>query len=885
MRRMKLLMILVIFGGILVGPSESEAAVNAGVLFLRIAAGARAAGMGETFVGQANDATATHWNPAGLGDYPLNSQWDEFLLPSYGSVRDAAMIKNGLPYEGPAAYDLWILTDQGLLVFGATDAGKETPSTDSSAAGNALIAKSRFSNFIKITTAGATSVSGAIRRYAPFLSEAQADDIAARSAAQLLGMSSAGIESLLTRLTEAIPSDYKDRTALETVLRDFRTGYREARLDKERIGELRQALAALPPSGPADLEALDRVRFSMQRSLTNQIPPSVDVAFSGLFTPPIRAIGGDGSRLYVAFGDQFVMFDGTAWDAIAPPSERGWSDEAVNCIEITSGPRLWLGTDHGVLSRLSGDWKRYGLNEGLPGEKVTKLALSGSRSGWVLTDAGLAALSDSTFSGSVALTANVGDSLSSMLRRFFDTDDDVFLARAEKRVISVNGLSEGYVPEPATTVRVPYQLGIRGEVTALALDNYQRLWVGTTLGALRFSQGRWSAPGYVKVVSDEATTAKTLAEKQLGSRATPERIDHFARIIAGYNGLGEDGSIEAGRTVYVYRNPAAAQVNAMVAIGDLFFVATDAGQLQVKSGDWSRYYHRNLERDQVRAIAAQGRDVWFVTNDRVVVYMQPHKEVTLMHANWLPELAPDIYYEYLSYVSHVEGWGTLGAAATFLSYGEILRTDERGQPGNSFHSFDGAFSLSYGTRLSPNLAGGLSAKVIYSRLADQGAGREVGSGSATAFAMDAGLLYHTPWRKLTLGMALTNVGPNISYIDAQQSDPLPRNLALGFAWRVVQSPYNRITLVGELNKELVNLGGGGGSELKQIIYNVGAEYWYGSFIALRGGYIYDQDGSIRTPTLGAGLSYQRFEIDFAYIPSTHDTPLSNTLRVSMTGRF
>ena len=41
---------------------------NAAVLFLRIAPGARAAGMGEAYVAIADDATATHWNPAGLGN-------------------------------------------------------------------------------------------------------------------------------------------------------------------------------------------------------------------------------------------------------------------------------------------------------------------------------------------------------------------------------------------------------------------------------------------------------------------------------------------------------------------------------------------------------------------------------------------------------------------------------------------------------------------------------------------------------------------------------------------------------------------------------------------------------------------------------------------------
>lgn len=40
---------------------------QAGVLFLKISPGARPSGMGEAFVALADDATATWWNPAGLG--------------------------------------------------------------------------------------------------------------------------------------------------------------------------------------------------------------------------------------------------------------------------------------------------------------------------------------------------------------------------------------------------------------------------------------------------------------------------------------------------------------------------------------------------------------------------------------------------------------------------------------------------------------------------------------------------------------------------------------------------------------------------------------------------------------------------------------------------
>ena len=49
-----------------------------------------------------------------------------------------------------------------------------------------------------------------------------------------------------------------------------------------------------------------------------------------------------------------------------------------------------------------------------------------------------------------------------------------------------------------------------------------------------------------------------------------------------------------------------------------------------------------------------------------------------------------------------------------------------------FDAFDMAVSLSYGTRLSPTLAGGLTGKVIYSRIAPVGVAKELGRGVATA---------------------------------------------------------------------------------------------------------------------------------------------------------
>ena len=102
--------------------NESSADIsNAAVLFLRIAPGARPAGMGEAFVAIADDATATHWNPAGLGSYPLSDSWKESRIPAFLKPISAltALRKEG--GSGYLAYDLWALTAKGVARYDNKD--------------------------------------------------------------------------------------------------------------------------------------------------------------------------------------------------------------------------------------------------------------------------------------------------------------------------------------------------------------------------------------------------------------------------------------------------------------------------------------------------------------------------------------------------------------------------------------------------------------------------------------------------------------------------------------------------------------------------------------------------------------------------------------------
>jgi len=79
--------------------------------------------------------------------------------------------------------------------------------------------------------------------------------------------------------------------------------------------------------------------------------------------------------------------------------------------------------------------------------------------------------------------------------------------------------------------------------------------------------------------------------------------------------------------------------------------------------------------------------------------------------------------------------------------------------------------------------------------------------------------------------------------------------------------------------------GGFSEEMREFSFSFGAEYWYTDVLALRGGFYYEDltKGNRKYATLGVGLRYNVFGLDFSYlIPVTQDqNPLQNTLRFSL----
>ncbi len=306
--------------------------------------------------------------------------------------------------------------------------------------------------------------------------------------------------------------------------------------------------------------------------------------------------------------------------------------------------------------------------------------------------------------------------------------------------------------------------------------------------------------------------------------------------------------------------------------------------------------------------AGMGESFVSIADDATATYWNPaglafqeRSQLALMHSNWLPELASDLYYDYATVVRPMGNVGTAGLSLTFINLGTQIITGETSpDPLGEFSSYELALAGSYGTKLTANSAAGVTLKFIYSNLAPRGAGAEQGDGRATAFAVDLGYLHRNLlFDRFNFGVNLTNVGPKISYIDAAQADPLPTNLRLGFSYHLIKQEFNSLTIATEFDRLLVAPNPEGGAdpvfkalvtawtdeplkdELKHIIYNVGAEYWYNNFVALRTGYHYDKVGRVKYVSFGAGLKYSSLGLDFGYVSAGEGHPLSNTMRISL----
>ena len=308
-----------------------------------------------------------------------------------------------------------------------------------------------------------------------------------------------------------------------------------------------------------------------------------------------------------------------------------------------------------------------------------------------------------------------------------------------------------------------------------------------------------------------------------------------------------------------------------------------------------------------------------VANDVYATYWNPAglaftkgQEVAVMHTNWLPELADDIYYEFAAYRTKLGNRSGFGIHGTYLNLGEIAQTGSTGPDIlDTYSSYMWAAGMSYGRQLTSHLSLGLTIKYFQQFLAPASAlDQEEEDALSSTFAIDVGLLR---WQGLngwlSWGLVLSNIGPAVSFYDEVRADPAPAQLRVGIDLSILKAERVNLHLAYDVSKGVTARDASGKplpfyegfmeswnvddgeSVLDLLQHNIGGELILFQTLALRAGGIYQKTGRLLSdsgspiPTLGAGIRFRGLGADFSYILGDKDHPLSNTTRFSLNITF
>jgi hypothetical protein len=311
----------------------------------------------------------------------------------------------------------------------------------------------------------------------------------------------------------------------------------------------------------------------------------------------------------------------------------------------------------------------------------------------------------------------------------------------------------------------------------------------------------------------------------------------------------------------------------------------------------------------------------------------------ISYTPWLRALVNDINLAYISGYKKLKNDQAIAASLLYFSLGNIDFTNDNAEKTGSFNPNEWAFDVAYSRKLGEKFSGGLALRYIYSNLTGgiQIQNNTISTHAGTSVAADLSGYYKTDLEisnkdaELAFGLNISNIGAKVSYTDTKSKDFIPTNFRLGTNLKIDLDDYNSISFGADVNKLLVptppvyyknSIGGdsisndgtkvvqagedptnisvasalfsswgdapaGFSEELKEFTYSIGAEYWYDKQFAIRAGYFHEAatKGNRKFFTLGAGLRYNVFGLDFAYLIASQRNPLENTLRFTLTFDF
>lgn len=238
-------------------------------------------------------------------------------------------------------------------------------------------------------------------------------------------------------------------------------------------------------------------------------------------------------------------------------------------------------------------------------------------------------------------------------------------------------------------------------------------------------------------------------------------------------------------------------------------------------------------------------------------------EASFTYTRWLADM---------NYVSGAVGarWDGIGIFAisiAALDYGDIPEATVRGggslgdaRTGNNISGGDLMAGVAYSREFTDRLSIGVGAKFIRESLWDY---------AVNTYSFDVGTSYYIGYMGTRLSMSAQNFGGSVSWLD-EESDrvegyDLPLVFRIGLSTNVIGGT-NAFFDGGPMHRLVFSAEAINSNDYNERL-NLGAEYWFSDFLAVRGGYrINYADGNW---ALGFGLapefSGMQVRLDYAYV--------------------